>query len=231
MVEISIIGLGGIGSVLSNVICRYVNTKQEFKNCTINLIDGDTYEPKNFERQEFEQFGNKSIVKSMELRNKFNNIKVISCPFFINDRNISDVIKEESIVLICVDNHKTRRLISKHCENLNNVTVISGGNELTDGNVQIFIRKGGNNETPSLTEFHQEIENTEDKSPDELSCEELSKAEPQLFFTNFMVAAHMASAFYNITEKKNYKYSEVYFDILTMNSNSKIRVSKNKKEI
>ena len=41
----------------------------------------------------------------------------------------------------------------------------------------------------------------------------------------------MASAFYNITEKKNYKYSEVYFDILTMNSNSKIRVSKNKKEI
>ena len=56
-----------------------------------------------------------------------------------------------------------------------------------------------------MTDYHPEIENPLDKSPDEMSCEELSHAEPQLYFTNFMVAGHMCSAFYNIIERNNYK--------------------------
>jgi len=227
--EITIIGLGGIGSVLSNTISRYLNTNINHHPVTINLVDGDDYEDKNLTRQEFENFGNKAGIKHRELRNKFTKIYYKPFPFFVDEESISKIINEDSVVFVCVDNHKTRRLISKFAEKLNNIIVISGGNELTDGNVQIYVRKGGRNVTPSLTDYHPEIENADDKSPDEMSCEELSNSKPQLYFTNFMVASYMVAAFYNVIEKENYNFSEVYFDLLTMNSSSKVRQPKNKK--
>jgi hypothetical protein len=59
-----------------------------------------------------------------------------------------------------------------------------------------------------------------------MSCEELSKAgEPQLYFTNLTAATLMCCAFLNAL-KENYQYSEVYFDIESMNSNSKMRTLK-----
>ena len=225
--EISIIGLGGIGSVLVNSISRFLNSNENLKPITIKLVDGDDYEYKNISRQEFYNYGNKANVKKRELSNRFQNIDYLDFQMFLDENNISEIVTENSIVFVSVDNHKTRRLVSNYAKKLNNVIVISGGNELTDGNIQIFIRKGGENVTPSLTDYHPEIENPLDKSPDEMSCEELSHAEPQLYFTNFMVAGHMCSAFYNIIERNNYKISEVYFDILSMNSNSKTRVPKN----
>jgi len=225
--EISIIGLGGIGSVLVNTISRFLNSNENLKPITIKLVDGDDYEYKNISRQEFFNYGNKANVKKRELSNRFQNIDYLDFQMFLDENNISEIVTENSIVFVSVDNHKTRRLVSNYAKKLNNVIVISGGNELTDGNIQIFIRKGGENVTPSLTDYHPEIENPLDKSPDEMSCEELSHAEPQLYFTNFMVAGHMCSAFYNIIERNNYKISEVYFDILSMNSNSKTRVPKN----
>jgi molybdopterin/thiamine biosynthesis adenylyltransferase len=225
--EISIIGLGGIGSVLVNTISRFLNSNENLKPITIKLVDGDDYEYKNISRQEFYNYGNKANVKKRELSNRFQNIDYLDFQMFLDENNISEIVTENSIVFVSVDNHKTRRLVSNYAKKLNNVIVISGGNELTDGNIQIFIRKGGENVTPSLTDYHPEIENPLDKSPDEMSCEELSHAEPQLYFTNFMVAGHMCSAFYNIIERNNYKISEVYFDILSMNSNSKTRVPKN----
>lgn len=228
--EITIIGLGGIGSILSNTISRYLNTNPAHNPVFINLVDGDEYENKNYTRQEFQNFGNKASVKYAELRNKFTKNIYHPVPLFIDEDNISKIIKENSIVFACVDNHKTRRLISKFAETLNNIIVISGGNELTDGNVQIYIRKGGKDVTPSLTDYHPEIENAVDKSPDEMSCEELSNSKPQLYFTNFMVASYMVAAFYNVIEKENYNFSEVYFDLLTMNSSSKVRHPKTKKE-
>jgi len=226
--EISIIGLGGIGSVLSNTLSRYIDSKQT--PVTINLIDGDRYEAKNLERQEFTSFGNKATVKSRELSEKFRNINFRDYPTFVDNITAPEIIKENSMIFVAVDNHKTRKLVSDYAKKLNDIIIISGGNELTDGNIQIYIKKGGVELTPNLTDYHPEIENAEDKSPNEMSCEELSKSAPQLFFTNFMVAAHMCSAFYNIIEKNNYKISEVYFDLLTMNSNSKVRVPKAKKQ-
>lgn len=223
--EISIIGLGGIGSVLSNTLSRYIDSKQS--NVTMNLVDGDDYEIKNLERQEFIGYGNKAAIKAKELRSKFSNITFNDYQTFLNEVTAPEIIKENSVVFVAVDNHKTRRLISNYAKKLNDIIIISGGNELTEGNVQIYIRKGGADVTPSLTDYHPEIQNPIDKSPDEMSCEELSKSEPQLYFTNFMVAGHMCSAFYNINEKNNYKISEVYFDLITMNANSKTRVPKN----
>jgi len=139
--EISIIGLGGIGSVLVNTISRFLNSNENLKPITIKLVDGDDYEYKNISRQEFYNYGNKANVKKRELSNRFQNIDYLDFQMFLDENNISEIVTENSIVFVSVDNHKTRRLVSNYAKKLNNVIVISGGNELTDGTFKYLLGK------------------------------------------------------------------------------------------
>jgi molybdopterin/thiamine biosynthesis adenylyltransferase len=226
-VHIVIIGLGGVGSILVGALCRYNNYTND-KDCSMLLVDGDHYEPKNFERQEFTQMGNKAESKAFELEMKFNKIKFDTYENYINESNISEVMKENDIIFVCVDNHKSRMVVNNYCKQLKNVTLISGGNELTDGNAQIYVRRGGIDLTPDLCAYHPEIANPNDKLPDEMSCEELSQSEPQLYFTNLGVATSMCWAFYNAVVKGQHERSEVYFDITKMTMDAKVRSIKSK---
>ena len=226
--NISIIGLGGIGSILVNTISKFISskTKSEEEKITIHLIDGDDYEMKNRDRQEFARYGNKAESKINELKEKYFNINFKDHPVFVDDENVSKIIKNNDLVFLAVDNHKTRKLVSDYAKQLDDVVLISGGNELEDGNVQLYIRKGGKDITPSLTDYHPEIKNPLDKHPNEMSCEELQISEPQLYFTNLGVATFMAFTFYNVLKGIN-NISEVYFDMNTMKADSKIRNIKN----
>ncbi len=223
--NIVMIGLGGIGSILCERLARYLTYSAE-AGVSLLLIDGDEYEAKNFERQDFTRMGNKAEVKAADLKMQFPRINVSSFPAFVNETNLAQVIKEGSIVFLCVDNHKTRMLVSNYSKNLTDVTLISGGNDLIDGNVQIYIRQQGKDITPDLCSYHPEIANPNDKLPEEMSCEELAEAEPQLYFTNLGVATIMCWAFYNAVVKGQYERSEVYFDITQMTSNAKKRIVK-----
>jgi molybdopterin/thiamine biosynthesis adenylyltransferase len=206
-------------------LCRFLNYSDESSSTNIKLVDGDHYESKNYKRQDFTFVGNKASIKASEMKGKFQNLSFQMYEEYVNDKNVSYVIKENDIVFICVDNHKSRMVINNYCKKLKNVTIISGGNELTDGNVQIYVRKEGKNITPDLCMYHPEIANPGDKLPDEMSCEELSVSEPQLYFTNLGVATIMCWAFYNILNNK-YDVSEVYFDIISMTADAKKRTTK-----
>jgi len=231
ILNVKVIGLGGIGSVVCEGLSRYLNFAKHLDNYPkVILIDGDKFETKNHERQNFIAEGeNKAETKKKELKEKFKGVIFISEPFFVTNSNVSKLINEKDIVMLSVDNHKTRKIVSDYCSQLNTITLISGGNELEDGNIQIFIKRGGEKITPSLTDYHKELENPVDKSPDEMSCEELSKSEPQLYFTNLMAASYMCTAFYNVL-KGRLNFSEVYFDNVTMKADSKIRKVKESKK-
>ena len=220
--RIVVVGLGGVGSILIERLCRFLNYSQDI-NATIRLVDGDHYELKNYERQEFYQMGNKAEIKVTELANKFRQLDLNSYDEFVTTENISHMINDGDIIFLCVDNHKTRMIVSNYCKTLKNVALISGGNEFTDGNVQVYVRKNGKDLTPDLCKYHPEIANPDDKLPTEMSCEELATSDPQLYFTNLGVATLMCWAFYNAVIKESYEKSEVYFDIVTMNANSKVR--------
>ena len=224
--NIKIIGLGGIGSILVERLCRFLNYSQVDTHFNVTLIDGDEYEDKNLERQEFTRLGNKSEIKANDLKVKYLNLMLDYVVDYINTDTIAGVIKEKDIIFLCVDNHKTRMVVSNYCKTLNDIILISGGNELTDGNVQIFVRKGGVDLTPDLCAYHPEIANPSDRSPDEMSCEELSKSEPQLYFTNLSVATIMCWAYYNVVVQQNIKASEIYFDISIMSVDAKTRIVK-----
>lgn len=214
--KIIIVGLGGVGSILSAKMARYL-TYSTKKPPVLWLVDGDTYETKNYERQEFDLLGNKAEIKATQLLNEFPTLSIVPYKNYITTENIKEVITNDSIVFLCVDNHKTRKIVSEYCSTLNEIVVISGGNELTDGNVQIYMRKGGVDKTPSLVAYHPEIQSPTDKLPTEMSCEELASSQPQLYFANLGVATIMCWAFYNVIfSKKPITRSEIYFDMLTM---------------
>lgn len=228
---VKIIGLGGIGSHLVSPLCRYVDASSQSSKKPreiIVLIDGDSYEAKNADRQEFQDIGNKAEVTAQRMRRDFSSLVVEAKPYFVTDENIFLFIGDGDTVFLGVDNHTTRKLLSDHCQKLAEVVLISGGNEFTDGNVQIYIRKKGKDLTPPLTHLHPEIEKPQDRNPAEMSCEQLAQAgTPQLIFTNLAVAVHMLSAFWMVNEcmvgKKELKYSEQYFDLVTGMARSFLR--------
>lgn len=212
--NILIIGLGGIGSMLAEPLCRYLAYKTDLKEIT--LMDGDRYEAKNILRQRVsrEDIGrNKAEVWAQRIAWLFHELRVSAKDIYVSPANIKTLIPDESTIMLCVDNHATRKLVQAHVLELKNAVLISGGNDYTDGNVQVFIKKRGRALTPAITAYHPEIAEPIDKRPDELGCDEAVAEKPQLLFANMTAACLMLNAFYAVVENKT-PAEEVYFDIL-----------------
>ncbi len=212
MLEIKAIGIGGIGCALLPFLCRYLQYSGEPARLT--LIDGDSFERGNAPRQAFSALGNKAEVKSRELAREFEALAFRSVPEYVTADNAARLIGTGSVVFLMVDNHASRNLVSRHAASLADLTLISGGNDYEDGNVQVYVRQGGRDLTPSLSRYHPEIADPQDRNPAALSCEELMAAgAPQLLFANLMVASLMLNAFYALRQGR-LSYSEVYLDIV-----------------
>ena len=212
MLEIKAIGIGGIGCALLPFLCRYLQYSGE--RARITLIDGDRFERSNAARQAFSGLGNKAEVKSRELARDYEALAFRSQPEYVTEDNVARLIGEGEVVFLMVDNHASRHLVSRHASSLADLSLISGGNDYQDGNVQVYIRQGGLDLTPSLARYHPEIATPQDRNPAAMSCEELMAAgAPQLLFANLMVASLMLNAFYALRQG-GLNYSEVYLDIV-----------------
>jgi molybdopterin/thiamine biosynthesis adenylyltransferase len=224
---IKVIGLGGIGSHLVSPLCRHLDALSA-DQAGIVVIDGDSYEAKNVDRQDFLDVGNKAEVTASRLKRDYPGLTVESKPHYVTEENIFFMINNGDIVFLGVDNHASRKMVSDHCQTLTDIVLISGGNELLDGNVQIYVRKEGEDLTPPITHLHPEIVNPEDRNPADMSCEELARSGvPQLIFTNLAAAVHMLSAYWMVTEflsgKGKLLYSEQYFDLTTGRTMAQLR--------
>lgn len=214
--DIKLIGIGGIGCALAPFLARYVQSERQVtgEEVRITLVDGDDFEIKNAARQSFETLGNKAKVKASELARSFPGLSFRAVPEFVTAANLPHLVKPGDLVFLAVDNHATRGTVSRHCEGLSDVVLISGGNDLTDGNVQVYVRQDGRDITLPLTRFHPEIADPKDKSPVEMSCEELAaESAPQLLFMNVSVASAMLNAFY-AWRAGRLSYGEAYLDIV-----------------
>ena len=236
VMEIKVIGVGGIGCALLPHLCRYLNygacssadgdgargptlPAMPGPRARITLVDGDAFEARNAARQAFGAAGNKARIKAAELAREFEALSLRAVSEFIHEDNAVAVIGEGDVVFLAVDNHRTRKVVSDHCRTLRSALLISGGNDLTDGNVQVYVRRGGQDVTLPLTRFHPEIADPRDRSPGEMSCDELARASaPQLLFTNLAVASAMLNAFY-AWQQGMLGYGEVYLDIVQGRAN------------
>ncbi len=214
MSKLIIIGLGGIGGALAEPMARYL---AHGKGCRqILLVDGDRYESKNAERQKVahDEVGqHKADAWSRRLSRLFKELDVKAVAGYVTPANIAKLIVSGDTVMLCVDNHATRKLVQEHMLRFRDAVLISGGNDYTDGNVQIFVKQKGRVITPPITRHHPEIEFPRDRRPDEIGCNEEIPESPQLIFTNFTAATLMMNAYHSIAAGGVPAYTEVYFDI------------------
>lgn len=211
--QIKVIGLGGIGNCLVHPLARFLQYHDQ--DVAVTLIDGDVFEQGNAQRQYFARFGNKAEVTAEWLAGLFPSLLFRVEPRYAALDNLPSLVYNGDIVLLGVDNHASRKLVSDHGENLSDVVVISGGNELKDGCVQIFIRRDGENITlPLANDFHPEIQNPADNHPLANGCMQMLPGAPQVIFANNTAATVMLNSFYALLQGQVMP-DEIYFDLLT----------------
>jgi hypothetical protein len=225
-IEIDVIGIGGIGSRLVEPLCRtLVYNKIDAR---IMLFDGDVLDRGNLDRQEF-NFGstgqNKASAKAEDLRKLFPDLKVSAREEYLKEENLW-LIREGHFVFVCVDDKfgafSVAKMMTQRMSMLQNAVLISGGNDLFEGTIQFQIRRGGQNllETPPITEKHPEILEAKYTDYESLGCEARAReSDPQLIWTNMMVATTMGVVFWNVMQwhkdPQNYPLpvNELAFDI------------------
>jgi hypothetical protein len=219
-----VIGLGGVGSIVARYLAVFLASLQ--RPGRLVLIDGDAFEEKNAARMLFRSPGNKADVLRAELAPALerSELALESIPEYLTEASAARLIHEGDVVLLCVDNHATRRLVSRRVSELRDALLLSGGNDGigpdssgtlhqgTYGNVQIHVRADGHDLTPSLERFHAEIANPADRSPAELSCTALLESTPQLLFTNLAAASAILNALL-LALSGALHYAELAFDI------------------
>lgn len=214
-----VIGLGGVGGPIARGLAVFLAASGQ--PVRLVLIDGDQFEPSNASRMIFGACGNKAEVVRSELLPRFKDstLELDAIEEFVTPENIDRLISEDDFVMLAVDNHATRKLVSDHCSKLKNVCLISGGNDGVEngmrgtfGNVQVYLRRNGEDITFSLTAMHPEIASPQDKNPADKSCTDLIKSVPQILFTNLTVASAMLNTLF-LELSGTRQYEELVFDI------------------
>lgn len=156
MLKLKLIGVGGIGTNLLSFLPRYLAYQQK-EGVELTLVDGKVFLANNIARQSFLSQGNKAEVKAKELRKEFPSLTVLAVPEYVTVKNIRWLVENNDVVLLAVDNNATRLLVSRRCQRLANIMLISGGNDLETGSVQVYIRRNRKNLTNSIEKIHPEM--------------------------------------------------------------------------
>lgn len=223
--RIVVIGLGGIGSILARYLVLFLaSLPDEFR---VVLVDGDEFEPSNNYRMDVPSYDNKAVAVAAELGERFGRegLRIRTRSQYLTLENKDDLIREGDFVLLCVDNHFSRKVASDRIGELENAVLISAGNDGvgegergTYGNVQIYAKQNGEVVAGCpLDLFHPEIANPEDISPEEMDCMEMAaQGAPQLLPINLAMASTILSAVvrFLMPPKGETMYDEVCLDIL-----------------
>lgn len=221
-----IVGLGGIGSILSRYAAVFLNSLGP--RIKYVLVDGDSFEPRNAERmllKPYQLFGNKAFAMLNDMHDMFPNLEITCLPQYVTNEHVKTAVQDGDCVLACVDNHRTRSILSARCGDLNNVVLISGGNDGVEGdltgssgNVLIYIRENGQDVTTPFEKWHDEIANPTDELPAAAragGCDRDTAHTPQLLPANFQVAAVMLNTLLRLVKHGTESImDEVHFDVI-----------------
>jgi len=212
--RILLVGCGGIGSQLLPPLVRYLSNRPEPRPLLV-LVDGDVFEISNRSRQacSHRDLGsNKAEALARIARD--DGLATQAIGEFLDETNVRAIVREGDVILLAVDNHRARALVDRHLGSLDDATLINGGNDETDGNVQLVRRRNGWSVDGHLTEIHPEIGMAPEEEPRGDGCQAMAAERPQLLVTNLMVASAMLACLWQITERGSVPYSEVYLDAI-----------------
>jgi predicted ThiF/HesA family dinucleotide-utilizing enzyme len=209
----ALIGAGGTGTLLLQPLARYLRTFHGEDNWLLAVIDGDTVEEKNLDRQLF-AYSDINTTKAQAAASSSESFNVIAVPEFVSDDNITDLIKDGDTILIAADNYPVRARIERHVLTLDNAIVINGGNESNTGSCQIWVRQNGKNVTPPISFLHDEIFSG-GSDPSVLSCTERARiqGDEQTIVANFASAMWMLTAIHKVLSGQ-IRWNDLAFDLV-----------------
>jgi hypothetical protein len=212
-IRYALVGAGGTGSILLPVLTRYLRTSHQNEDWLLAVIDGDQVEPGNLDRQLFHE-PDVNTMKATAAASRARDEHVVPIAEFIADDNVDRIIVEGTTVLIAADNYPVRSRIETHVLTLENAVVINGGNEISSGSCQIWVRANGKNMTPPLSFLHDEI-HSGGSDPSLLSCLQLAAIPggQQLIVANMASALWMLTAVHKVLTA-DIRWNELQFDLI-----------------
>lgn len=223
--HIYLVGAGGTGGFLLEKLTRlFANFNHPV---TIEVIDGDTVEGKNLKRQNF-TFDDLDHKKAQVLCDRLAQLvphapKLVSKTDYLTDNSLLTDIAlldedETPIIVDCVDNTATRRLINDSVKALGGeipVIVLNSGNNEQGGQIVAWSNKPVTNKTltgekeislKSMLELFPEtniIKDDHDENPGLVSiCAEESESKPQTMMANVFNSDILASLIFTLATNK-----------------------------
>ncbi len=190
--KIIVVGCGGTGSLTMGYLARMLRNTRT----SVLLVDGDTVEDKNLERQGFSScdIGEyKAEMLADEVLGVGMKCVQYIPDYLIDKSQLPRPEKDEFTILIgCVDNHRARQVMHQYFYSTDNIMYIDSANEFDAGEVCVAIRANGKDVAPPRGYYFPDV--LTDKSPraDELGCDVVNISAPQHVITNSLMAMMIA---------------------------------------
>lgn len=219
--EIVVIGCGGTGSQLLPMLMQLCSNLDDIVNIT--LVDGDIYERKNLANQRciLADVGkNKAKVSAERYSMIYPKLKISYYENYITDKiQIHDLFEGRDrtirIIIGCVDNTATRKLLSEYSNKINKTIYIDSGNDSGKGSsnrdgqivtgVNICIHENVYGrlsnmqyKLPNVADIYPEIKSNTDDIKTVGTCMRFSDDYPQNIATNMLAATLLMNTITNI---------------------------------
>jgi molybdopterin-synthase adenylyltransferase len=113
--QVGVVGLGGLGGAVVEILAR-------LGIGTLNVIDGDTFEESNLNRQFLSTpkliAKNKANTAARRIKEINPSIAVNQCSEFLNEKNGVDLLNRSDVIVDCLDNVKTRFVLERLCRQI-----------------------------------------------------------------------------------------------------------------
>ena len=222
MINIILVGAGGIGGNLAPMIARYMCTNDKIN---LTIVDGDVIEKSNLKRQPYlngdlEQ--NKARALAMKLNAAFG-LNVSYYPNYIEDvEGLERLVPKDfdknrlstfSVVIGAVDNAHARNVMEQLFALYDNLVYIDAANEDYFGDVflglkiakQVLFKSRGMLRPLHISSGTQRVKHN--------SCEVKSLANPQYYQANMMAATLTFSILSDFIREKKVKQPFISFDL------------------
>lgn len=228
-IRIIVVGCGGTGGYLVPHLARLLSQHQD-RTIRLTLLDGDIVERKNLQRQNFitADLGKPKAQVLAERYSAALGISIAHVNSYLKDVSVLEDLSDpyhdigSTVVIGCVDNHRTRQIIAQWFRRHIGRFWIDAGNEEMHGQVvcgfhyypyspewPIFAM-------PCVADLFDEID-ADQKAMfnDELSCADRAVQNPQNIATNILAANYLLAFAQQIIMAKPLQSHGIFFSVDT----------------
>jgi hypothetical protein len=195
------------------------------------LVDGKNHKTGHKDHEFFEFLGNRARIQAERIRTEFPDLSCECVPRFVGVEPrhdvvaVADLIGPGDVVILQVDNNRTKQIVDRFAQRLNDISVISGGTNQDQLRIQLYLRRNGTDITPPFSTYCHDIAVPGDELP-KPDCPSPFQKNPGYVsevrhpFTLMSMSTFLVNAFYQVCcfdrgICENRIYFDLWFDIGT----------------